>query len=278
MTAAADWQAAVGRNWAREAARTDRSFAGLTPHLRKAIDAAGPADRIVDVGCGAGELTRAVAAARPQAKVIGLDISPDLVAAATSADGAPANARFALADAAIWPGPGAPVDLYVSRHGVMFFADPPKAFAHLARLGAPGARFVFSCFRAAAQNVWASGLAALLPPSAPAAASVAIPPGPFAFADPDHVRRCMAGWHDIAFTAVDFSYVAGAGDDPVADALDFFGRIGPAAAAMRALPGEERKALESRLIAFLEAHVHNGVVGFPAAAWIVSAAVDAGAW
>ncbi|MFW1499249.1 SAM-dependent methyltransferase, partial [Vibrio parahaemolyticus] len=71
-----------------------------------------------------------------------------------------------LADAAIWPGPGAPVDLYVSRHGVMFFADLPQAFAHLARLAAPGARFVFSCFRAAAQNVWASGLAALLPPSA----------------------------------------------------------------------------------------------------------------
>jgi 2-polyprenyl-3-methyl-5-hydroxy-6-metoxy-1,4-benzoquinol methylase len=37
---------------------------------------------VLDIGCGAGELSLALAAARPQAQVRGLDVSADLVAAA----------------------------------------------------------------------------------------------------------------------------------------------------------------------------------------------------
>lgn len=276
MTGIGDWQGGVGRTWAAEHARTDRSFAGLTPHLLATI-AAQAGERIVDLGCGAGELTRAVAQALSQADVTGVDVSADLIAAAQAHPDQPANARFVLADATQWTHPAGAVDLYVSRHGVMFFPDPPTAFAHMARVAAPQGRIVFSCFRSAQENAWASGIARLLPAAAqgaPAVAAPAFPPGPFAFADPDRVRRCMAGWRDFVFTPVDFAYVAGQGDDPVADALDFFRRIGPAAAALRTLPDELRGALEQDILQWVAANVRLGHVAFDAAAWIVTASVD----
>lgn len=271
MTSAADWQGTVGKSWAQEWQRTDTSFGELTPHLLAAI-AAEPGQRIVDIGCGAGELSIAVAAARPEAVVTGVDISADLVTAAR-ARAVGGNVHFLMADAAQWQSDSGRPDLYISRHGVMFFPDPPQAFAHLAAVSGPGARMVFSCFRKAAENGWAREITGLLPPSEPPAPQ-RFAPGPFAFADPDHVRLCMAGWTDHEFVPVDFAYVAGAGADPVGEAMALFRRIGPAASALRPLPEPQRSEVEERLLALVESHLEGGRVTFPAAAWVVSASSD----
>jgi SAM-dependent methyltransferase len=267
MTSGQDWQARVGRAWADEWRRTDRSFAPLTPNLLAAI-AAEPGSRVLDIGCGAGEVSIAVAAARPHAQVTGVDISADLIATARERSGGAAT--FHQADAGAYVDPDGAPDLLVSRHGVMFFADPPAVFRHLAAIAAPGARMVFSCFRAAAQNAWVSAFASLLPPAEPGPVQD-FPAGPFAFAEPAHVERCMAGWDGLTFTPIDFQYVAGAGEDPVADALGFFSRIGPVAARLAALDASGRAALQGRLAEVLQAHLSDGVVAFPAAAWIVTA-------
>lgn len=271
MTNASDWRGTVGKSWAQEWMRTDISFGELTPRLLAAI-ATEPGDTVVDVGCGAGQLSIAVGQARHHASVTGIDISGDLVAAATARSDMP-NVRFLEADASHWQPEGGRPDLYVSRHGVMFFPDPPEAFAHLARIAAPGARIVFSCFRKPSENAWAASLAGLLPATEPSATQ-RFSPGPFAFADPDHVRLCMAGWRDLAFTPVDFAYVAGAGDDPAGEAMALFRRIGPAAAALRNLVDAERQEVEERLLELVKAHLVDGRVTFPAAAWLVSASSD----
>lgn len=274
MTGAQEWQGRVGQNWAAEWERTDRSFAALTPHLLAAI-ANEPGERIVDIGCGAGELSLALAKARAAAKITGIDISEDLVAAARMrAVGVP-SVTFEVADAASWTSAGGPTDLFVSRHGVMFFDNPPAAFAHLARIAAPGARLVFSCFRAARDNMWASEIARLLPPSKPAV-SAPFPPGPFAFADPDHVRTCLSGWRDVQVEPLDFAYVAGSGQNPVADALSFFDRIGPAASAIRTLPDIARASFERGLLDLVQSCHVGGRVCFPAAVWLVTATADNG--
>lgn len=273
MTGASDWQGTVGKSWAQEWQRTDTSFSDLTPHLLGAI-ARERGNTIVDIGCGAGELSLAVARARPDAQIAGIDISDDLVEAARGRADLP-NLSFHMADASSRQPVGPAPDLLVSRHGVMFFADPPAAFAHLAAIVTPGARFVFSCFRKAAENAWAAEIAALLPPTQ-AAPPLPMAPGPFAFAEPDHVVRCMKGWRDHAFAAVDFAYLAGAGPDPVAEAMALFRRIGPAAAALRTLPTQEQAALERRLLDLVEAHLVDGRVSFPAAAWLVTATSDHG--
>ncbi|KPF92088.1 methyltransferase [Novosphingobium sp. AAP83] len=272
MTDIADWQGSVGRNWAAEWQRTDTSFSGLTPQLLAAIEAE-PGNRIVDIGCGAGEVAIAVANGRPDANVIGVDVSPDLVAAAKVRAGNLANLSFELADAAAWSDSRGAPDLYVSRHGVMFLNDPHAAFARLAAQAQPGARLVFSCFRKPSENIWAKAIVELLPdtPGTPAAQYA---PGPFAFADPVRVRHCLAGWREVALKPIDFAYVAGAGPDAVAEAMALFQRIGPSAFALRTLPPGERHAFEKRLLALVEAHHDGARVTFSAAAWLVTATSD----
>lgn len=270
MTDKTEWQGRVGTSWAAQWQRTDRSFAPLTKRLLDAILAQGDHRSIVDIGCGAGELSIAVASATPLATVLGLDISADLIGVAAARGADTANLRFSVADAAAWRDANFAPDLYVSRHGVMFFDDPATAFTNLADVAAPNVKMIFSCFRSPAENDWARKIGALLP-STPDSNPHA--PGPFAFSDPDHVRDILSdsGWADIAFEPVDFDYTAGEGHDPVSDAMDFFAQIGPAARAIRPLSGDTRTDFLNRLRALAEAHVTENAVHFAAAAWIVTA-------
>lgn len=272
MTSGKDWQDVVGLAWAASYRQTDRSFAGLTPHLLERI-AAFPGNRLLDIGCGAGEVSLAVAAARPGAQVTGLDLSENLIEAARQRSGEDSRVGFVAGDAAAWQPAGAPFDLLISRHGVMFFAAPPAAFAHLRSIAASGASLIFSCFRAARENPWASEIAAMLPACAQSVPTDPYAPGPFAFAETAHVRAILeaAGWQDIAFEPFDYAFVAGLGEDPVSDALAFFSHIGPAASAMRQLSEAERGPFQARLGEWLKSNRSGDQVAFPAAAWIVTA-------
>ena len=269
MTTGTEWRDAVGRSWAESYRLTDRAFSGLTERLLARVGGCGDQGTL-DIGCGAGELSLAIARGNPQAQVIGVDISAELVAAARERGDTLANVDFVEADAAHWqPADFAP-DLLVSRHGVMFFDIPVMAFANLHALAAPGARLVFSCFRSAKLNPWASDLASLLELPALGEGTA---PGPFAFADEAYVRGILdnAGWQDIALEPVDFAYIAGAGDDPIEDAMELFRRIGPAAPALRALKGDDRQRAEGWVRDWVAEHRSGNLVAFPAAAWIVTA-------
>lgn len=262
----------VGANWAAEWQRTDRTFAPLTARLVTAVLEALPATdsgkriRILDLGCGAGETAIAIAKGRADVDVTGLDFAPDLVAVARDRGDGIANCRFVHGDASIWRD-GARFDAALSRHGVMFFAQPAAAFAHVRTLLQPGAPLTFTCFRDRADNDWVREISALLPLTP---ASDPDLPGPFAFADSDRVARILsgAGWHDVAAEAVDYDYVPGEGDDPVSDAAQFFARIGPAAPAIRALDNAHRAEFDSDLRALLARHCTGNRVRFTAAAWL----------
>jgi SAM-dependent methyltransferase len=269
MTRREEWQAQVGRSWAENYRLTDRAFSGLTQRLLERI-AEREGHAVLDIGCGAGELALAVARARPGARVVGVDVSPELVAAAQQRGAGHANASFIHADAGAWRDPGFAPDVIVSRHGVMFFEDPVAAFANLHGQASEEAELVFSCFRNPAENPWASDLARLLElPSAPSSTA----PGPFAFADPQHVEDTLAGggWYGMAFEPVNFAYIAGMGEDPIEDAMELFRRIGPAAPALRALEGEALARAEGWIRDWLGEHRSGNLVALPAAAWIVTA-------
>jgi SAM-dependent methyltransferase len=271
MTGKREWTGRTGASWAAEWKRTDRSFGGLTERLlQRSREFA--FDSVLDIGCGAGELTLALARGRPRAKAIGVDISPQLIEAARERAANLPNVGFELGNAADWAPPaGFHPELLVSRHGVMFFDDPVAAFAHLAEISAPGAGLLFSCFRSAAENETFTAFADLLPP--PATPSDPDAPGPLAFADPERVRAILtqAGWTGIAFEPFDFAMVAGVGENAVEDAFDYFQVIGPAAAAMAEMAPEERDDVRARLHAFLRTREIDGVVALGAAAWIVTA-------
>lgn len=271
MARAADWTGKVGDMWAQEWRRTDRSFAALAPQLDAAILRAAPQARFraLDIGCGAGATSHALAAARADSEVIGVDLSAGLVAVARERRPR-ANLRFVVGDAATAAAAVEPVDLYVSRHGVMFFDDPVGAFAAFAQAAAPGARLVFSCFAERPSNRFAADLLAALGRDGDAPAGDA--PGPFAFADAARTGAILdaAGWHGHA-TRIDFPYRAGEGPDAVADATDFFCRIGPVASLLRDAAATDRPAMEQAVAAACARRLHRDAVDFPAAAWLWSA-------
>src|SRR5438128_10823801 len=159
MLAVTEWQGKTGEAWAGEWRRTDRTLAPLNDALvARALSLGGR--RILDVGCGAGATSFALADAMPGAEVTGLDLSRALVAAAQGRTGNRPNVRFVEGDASRWtPGDG-PFDLIVSRHGVMFFDDPVAAFTHVHGL-APRGHLLFSCFRAQAENEWMTAMQAV---------------------------------------------------------------------------------------------------------------------
>jgi SAM-dependent methyltransferase len=261
-----DWSGASGDIWARRWRDTDRALAGVGEALDSAILKAAPAGpfRALDVGCGPGTTALALARRRADAEIIGCDLSPQLVALAEQRAEGVGTIRFMVEDAEQAARDRGPFDLIFSRHGVMFFDDPYRAFASLRSGAKPEANLVFSCFRVWAANPWAAELAA-------AAAGRDVPPpgrepSGFAFADPDYVADILAaaGWAEAEPTAVDFDYVVGSREE----ALDVLSEIGPAARVMDEMDAPTRAAALEAVRGVVERHERGGVVQFAAAAWI----------
>jgi SAM-dependent methyltransferase len=271
MTDANEWRGRVGEGWAAQWRRTDRSFGPLTEHLlKRSREFAFGA--VLDIGCGAGELSLALARGRPHVTVTGVDISPQLIEVARERGAQLGNVSFEVADAALWrPAVEFAPDLLVSRHGVMFFDDPVAAFAHLAGQAAPGAGLMFSCFRERDENPFFTEVARLLPhPEAPPPPDA---PGPFAFADPERVRDILepSGWAQVTLEPFDFAMIAGGGENPVGDAAEYFSVIGPAARAASELEPEERARFLDRVRELARRNLYDGLVSLRAATWVVTA-------
>lgn len=271
MSDAMNWAGEAGESWADEYRRTDRSFGGLTDRLL-ARTREFRFESVLDIGCGAGELSLAIARGRNRTTVVGVDISPALIEAARKRGERLTNVSFELGDAAEWAPPEDFLpELLVSRHGVMFFDDPPAAFAHLASISAPEANLLFSCFRAPKDNEIFTAIAGLLPPLDNPPDPKA--PGPMAFADPEHVRGILsqAGWKDVEFEPFDFAMVVGAGEDPVADAVEYFLSIGPASVRVKSMETADRRAFLAKLREFVESRRVDNIVALGAGAWLVNA-------
>jgi len=230
------WNEQAGQTWVAVQALID---AQIRPLGQAAMQRAGLAagERVLDVGCGCGdttlELARRVA---PDGSVLGADISaPMLEQARRNAAAANVVATFMQADAQTHHFEPASFDIVFSRFGVMFFADPTAAFSNLRRALRPNGRVAFVCWQGIADNPWmllpmTAALQHLSPPPLPAPGA----PGPFAFADPDHVRGILdrAGFSDVALESVQMKLLIGGGRDLDAT-VDFALKMGPAARALR---------------------------------------------
>jgi SAM-dependent methyltransferase len=268
------WTETAGPKWVRYEALLDRQLGplGVAVMDRTGI-AAG--ERVVDVGCGCGDtsvtLGRRVG---PQGAVLGVDISPPMLERARQRAADQPHVRFANADAQTHPFERGAFDVLFSRFGVMFFADPPAAFANLRTALRPGGRLAFACWQSLPQNQWiavplmAAAQHITLPaPPAPGA------PGPFAFADADHVRGILAsaGFSEIACEPDERTLVVGGGGS-LDDAVDFLlDGIGPASAALREAGPAARPKVAAAVREALAPHATGEGVRMASAAWIVTA-------
>lgn len=196
---AAFWNEEAGPKWVRHQAAFDALFSGVLDRLIR-LAAPAPGACVVDIGCGAGTSTFALAAAvGPTGRVTGLDISRPLLARAKEqrAVGGSAPAAFLLADAQTHPFEPGAADIVVSRFGVMFFDDPVAAFANLRAAARSGGRLAFAAWGPISGNPWFAQPrdAAIARLGAPAPKDPHAP-GPFAFADAARVLGILAdaGW------------------------------------------------------------------------------------
>lgn len=265
------WNNAAGLTWAECQAQLDRQLAILgAAAMRSLAPAAG--ERILDIGCGCGETSYALAErVGATGAVVGVDISEPMLAVARQRSGTPGSATpdFLQADAQTADLGEAGFDAVFSRFGVMFFNDPATAFANIRRALKPGGRLAFVCWRPMAENPWMrvpmEAALPLLPPQPPADPTA---PGPFAFADFERVRGILdeAGFSAVLITPFGAQIGSGDLDETLALAL----RVGPLARALRENPdhaGEIADVVRAALAAYV---TPKGVL-MPAAVWIVTA-------
>jgi len=267
---AAAWNGVAGQAWVDEQQLLDRTFEPIQELLAEAATARG-ARAVLDIGCGSGATTLAVArrlGARGHAT--GVDISAPLVAVAQArARREGVNAQFIRADAQTHDFEPASFDLMISRFGVMFFDDPVAAFANLRRAAMPACSLQLVVFRSIAENPFmttaeraAAPLLTNLPPRKPDA------PGQFAFADRERVRGILAGagWSQAGLTPIDIDC-----GFPVADLERYFTRFGPLGQVLREADDATRQRVIEAVRAAFQRFVRDGEVRFTAACWLVSA-------
>jgi SAM-dependent methyltransferase len=266
------WDGPSGEHWAAEAARYDRLNQAFADRIVDVL-APQPGEAVLDVGCGNGALSLAIAPrVGPDGSVIGLDISSPMlgVARARAAEVGLTNVTFEKGDAQLHPLPDATFDGLVSRFGVMFFDDPTAAFTNLGRALKPGGRMAFACWQALPSNDW------LMVPFGAALQHVPMPdlgppesPGPFSLADPDTIRTMLdrAGFVDVDLEAVTRPMLLGASPD---DAVWFLQRTDIAQGLMKDVDEPTAARAWAAVRDALASHLTERGVELNGTAWLVS--------
>lgn len=265
----AAWNGDEGDYWTAHAERFDRVVTGYDQHLMGAA-AIALDSRVLDVGCGTGELTRLVARRAAAGRTCGVDLSASMIEHArhrAAAEGI-VNVDFEQADVQVHDFAAGAFDVAISRTGTMFFGEPVVAFANIARALRPGGRLVMLTWRSLADNEWLRELFGALAAGRDLAPPPADAPGPFALADPDRVRAILrdAGYGSVELRPVEADVWFG--DDPD-DAVHFV--LGLMGWMIHDADDATRARALANLHATAVAHHSAAGVTFQSAGWIITA-------
>lgn len=231
---ARDWDGDDGRYWADHHTSFEGLLAAFDPHL-VAVAKLAADDIVLEIGCGTGATTRALALRVPAGEVVAVDLSgPMLELARTGASKAGlGNVDFIHADAQVHAFAPASFDAAVSRCGSMFFGDPAAAFANIGRALRPGGRIALVVWQAEELNEWITKLDLATTTTHPtesqggpetgddAESRPKYEPGPFSLADPALCTGLLesAGFTDVTLSSLTLPLRLGATVD---DAFEFY--------------------------------------------------------
>ena len=265
------WNGDSGQRWVADPERRDRVMAPIADALL-ARAGAQPGWRVLDVGCGCGATTLAVAdTVEPGGTVTGVDLSEPMldVARQRRESAGIKNVDFVQADAQTHEF-STSFDLAISRFGTMFFADPAAAFTNIGAALLAGGRLCLATWQPLSANDWLTipGAALLRYGTMPAIGGGE--PGMFAQSDPDTVTAVLAGagYVDIDFDPVDLTLVLGT--DP-AEATDYLAESGVGRAVLATVADRDRAAALDAVRTALVEHTDDAGVHLGAAVWIITA-------
>lgn len=205
-------------------------------------------ERVLDVACGSGNLT--LPTARAGARVIGVDIAPNLVAQARARAAAEGlDIQIDEGDCEALPYPDDSFDTVTSMFGAMFAPHPERAAAEMVRVCRPGGRIAMANWTAAG---FAGQMFKVVATHVPPPPDV---PPPLLWGDEATVReRFKNAAADIKLTRhlIDLEYPF-----PPAEVVEHFRLyFGPTVNAFAALDAAGQEALRRDLIAHWSKHNH----------------------
>ena len=231
-----------------------------------------PGETVVDVGCGTGGPTAAAARLAAPGAVVGIDhLAASVETARSRIPRGLTNLSYVVADAATHrPGP-APVDVVISRFGLMFFEEPAAALANIAGWLRPEGRLAALVWQPLARNPWMLEVNEALTGD-PAAVGTALEASlPFSLGDPEALSSLLirAGFSELALTAVHEPVHLGA---TLADAMDFVLSWAPCQDVLAALTPPSAEQRRRALADALSRHVRpDGRISLASTAWLVRA-------
>lgn len=270
---AALWNGSAGRAWVAAQEVLDEMFKPFEDLLVD-MTCAGPGHRVLDVGCGTGSTTLAVARRRGTTDhCVGADISAPMIAAAQArAERDGSTASFICADAQAYAFEPASFDRIISRFGVMFFDSPVQAFANLRRAATDDAELRFIAWRSAAENPFMTTPERAAAPLLPIPARRPDAPGQFFFADRQRISSILeaSGWAGIDIQPIDVDCAL-----PEKELVGYFSQLGAVGRILQEADKHTRTQVIETVRAAFDPYVHGIEVRYTAACWMVSARAPA---
>lgn len=271
-------QAAAWRDsapfWEKHREIIRQMFAPVTQALvESALISRGSA--VLDIATGPGEPALDVAAfVGPEGRVVGVDLVPEMVAAARRASDrlALGNTQFEVALAEHLPFAADTFDAVICRFGVMFFPSPVDAVREILRVLKPGRNLALAVWHCPEENPFFYTTSRVIerfidfPPPAPDA------PDAFRFASPGKLRDVLEAAGAIAQSERRLQFTIRA---PVS--LEDFWTLRCEMSeklreAVATLPGEQLAEVKRQSLEALRAYYLDGGMSFPAEVLIVSGA------
>ncbi len=256
---------------------------GLASHSEQVLARQGyqSGQRVLDVGCGFGDSTIAIAKlVGALGEAVGIDCAKNFIDASRQ-DAKSAgidNANFLVADASV-DNLGGTYDEAFARFGTMFFNLPGAAMNNIRKSLKPGGKFTQVVWRKREENPWLHDAELCVKEIVPVIShdetdAVHCGPGPFSMAGPDMVSDLLkaTGYERISFERFDCDISIGR---DLVEAVEFAIAYGPAGEIIRLAEDEGQRLLPEVKVALrkvLSKYVRaDGSVWAPSSAWIISA-------